>query len=231
MKMTLDIIATGSSGNSYILTASDGEIFLIELGVQERFIKQAIDFQISSVVAAYASHVHQDHIKSLERFLSMGVKILAPYRDNVLKGEYGRYKAICFPLVHDVDCYGLYLEHPEMGNMVYISDSSYCPVDFSKQKLNHILIEANWQDDMVDFEAPNFEHKIRHHMSLQTCKDFVKHNASNELHNVVLIHWSESTIDLDHAVEEIKSVCDVDVNVIIAEPGLEIKLNKEWLDD
>jgi len=227
--MKLHTIDSGSQGNCHILTADNGDIFIIELGVQEKLIKQAIDFQISKVVAAYVSHVHKDHSKALPRFYEMGVRILNPYQNGVLKGEYGRYKAICFPLIHDVDCYGLYLEHPEMGNMVYISDSSYCPVDFSKQKLNHILIEANWQDGMVDYDSPNFKHKVTGHMSLQTCKDFVKHNASNELHNVVLIHWSESTIDLDHAVEEIKSVCDVDVNVVIAEPGLEIELKKDVL--
>ena len=225
--MTLKTISTGSVGNSYILTADDGEIFLIELGVQERFIKQAIDFRISDVVAAYVSHIHKDHSLSINRFSSMGIPILAPYRDNKLKGEYGRYKAICFPLVHNVDCYGLYLEHPEMGNMVYISDSSYCPVDFRKQKLNHILIEANWQDGKVDFDSPNFEHKIRHHMSLSACKEFIRHNSSTSLRNIVIVHYNENSVDLDQAVKEISDLVDSDVNVSLAELGLEIELKKE----
>ena len=225
--MKLHTIDSGSQGNCHILTADNGDIFIIELGIQEKLIKQAIDFRISDVVAAYVSHIHKDHSLSINRFSSMGIPILAPYRDNKLKGEYGHYKAICFPLVHNVDCYGLYLEHPEMGNMVYISDSSYCPVDFSKQKLNHILIEANWQNDMVDFDAPNFEHKIRHHMSLQTCKEFVRHNKSSNLRNVVLIHASGSTLDFDNAVKEVKSIVDSDVEVVMAKPGIEIEIQKE----
>ena len=225
--MTLKTISTGSKGNSYILTASDGEIFLIELGVQERFIKQAIDYQISKIAGGFVSHVHNDHSASIKRFLTMGVPILAPYLDNVLKGEYGRFKAKCFPLVHDVDCYGLYLEHEEMGNLVYISDTSYCPVDFEKQKLNHIIIEVNWQDGMVDFESPNFEHKIRHHMSLDTCKEFIRHNASTNLRDILLVHYNEYTVDLDRAVKEITEIVDDDVGIYIAEPGLEIELKKE----
>jgi hypothetical protein len=131
----------------------------------------------------------------------------------------------------EIISYGFIISHDEIGRLCFVTDAEYVKYDFSALKVNHILIECNWQDDMVDYDSPNFKHKVTGHMSLQTCKDFVKHNASDELHNVILIHWSEATIDLDHAVEEIKSVCDVDVNVVIAELGLEIKLNKEWLDD
>ena len=225
--MILKTISTGSAGNSYTLTASDGEIFLIELGVSERIIKQEIDFQVSKIAGVFCSHVHIDHSKALPRFYEMGVQILNPYQNGILKGEYGRFKAKCFPLVHDVDCYGLYLEHEEMGNLVYVSDTSYCPVDFQKQKLNHIIIEVNWQDGMVDFESPNFEHKIRHHMSLNTCKEFIRHNNSPNLRNIVLVHYNEFTVNLDQAVKEIAELVDSDVNISIAYPGYELELKKE----
>jgi hypothetical protein len=39
------------------------------------------------------------------------------------------------------------------------------------------------------------------------------------------------TLDETDAIRQIKGIVDDDVNVVMAEPGLDIKLNKEWLDD
>ena len=64
-------------------------------------------------------------------------------------------------------------------------------------------------------------------MSLQTCKEFVRHNKSNNLLNVVLIHASGSTLDFDNAVKEVKSIVDSDVEVVMAKPGIEIEIQKE----
>lgn len=55
--LVLKTIATGSSGNSYVLM-SDEEILLIDCGVNVMEIKKAIDFKISNVVGCIVSHKH-----------------------------------------------------------------------------------------------------------------------------------------------------------------------------
>ena len=127
----------------------------------------------------------------------------------------------------DTKSYGFYIEHPEMGKLIFITDFEYCPYDFSSQHVEHIMIEANYQLDMVDTDAPNFKHKIQGHCSLDTCKEFVRHNKSSNLRNVVLIHTSGSTLDFDNAVKEVKSIVDSDVEVVMAKPGIEIEIQKE----
>lgn len=224
--MKLHTIDSGSQGNCHILTADTGEIFIIELGVQGKLIKQAIDFQISKVVGAFVSHQHSDHSKSLTSFYNMGIQILAPYGDGITKCQLGDFKCKCFPLVHDVDCYGLYLEHPEIGNLLYICDTEYCAYDFSALKVRHLMIEANYQTDMVDLDAPNFEHKVRGHCSLDTACSFIEHNNSPELRTVTLIHSNPTTLDEKGAVERIKGIVDADVEVCVACAGMEMELKK-----
>ena len=224
--MILQTIDSGSQGNCHILTADNGDIFIIELGVQEKLIKRAIDFRIGNVAACFCSHVHSDHHKSVEKFKSMGIPVFEPYNSKWMKKEWEDFKCKAFPLVHDVPCYGLYLEHPEIGNLLYICDTAYCAYDFSALKVRHLMIEANYQTDMVDMDSPNFEHKIRHHQSIDTAESFIKHNNSPELRSVVLIHSNPTTIDETDAIRQIKGIVDSDVEVAFAHAGLEMELRK-----
>lgn len=50
-------IATGSSGNSYALM-NDNEILLLDLGVNAKLIKKAIDFRVSNIVGCLVTHKH-----------------------------------------------------------------------------------------------------------------------------------------------------------------------------
>lgn len=53
----LKTIATGSSGNSYVL-ANEKETLLLDLGVSEKIIKKAIGYNISNISACLITHGH-----------------------------------------------------------------------------------------------------------------------------------------------------------------------------
>ena len=52
-----------------------------------------------------------------------------------------------------------------MGSMIYASDTEYIKYRF--RNLNHILVEANYSDNLIDNEAVNREHVLRGHISFQ----------------------------------------------------------------
>lgn len=56
--MFVRCIGTGSSGNSYALYDDSGKILLLDLGMNVREIKKAIDFRVSDVVGCVVSHEH-----------------------------------------------------------------------------------------------------------------------------------------------------------------------------
>lgn len=56
--MNIRITGTGSKGNNYILTDSNGNHLLIDFGIQPLEIKKMIDFDVEHIVGCLVSHVH-----------------------------------------------------------------------------------------------------------------------------------------------------------------------------
>lgn len=56
--MLLRCCGSDSSGNSYALSADDGEILAIEAGCKFLDFKKMIDWKISNVVGCIVSHEH-----------------------------------------------------------------------------------------------------------------------------------------------------------------------------
>ena len=74
-----------------------------------------------------------------------------------------------------------------------------------------MLIECNHNVDMLDEGAVNYEHSLAHHMSLQTCKDFIIANDNKKLQNVILCHMSDNNINEKEAIDTIKTVTGANV--------------------
>jgi len=55
--MLLDVIASGSSGNSYIITAGK-EKLMLDCGVRYKDIQLALGFRTTSVVGCLITHEH-----------------------------------------------------------------------------------------------------------------------------------------------------------------------------
>lgn len=56
--MTIKCLATGSSGNCYILESSMGEKLILDCGLSIKEIKKGLNFDIRSVSGVIISHAH-----------------------------------------------------------------------------------------------------------------------------------------------------------------------------
>ena len=90
--------------------------------------------------------------------------------------------------------------------------------------MQHLLIEANYIEDLVNREAENYAHQIRGHCSLDTCKGIVEANKTSDLRTVTLIHLSDKVCDPNRVLKEIKEVAGGRVEVNVAVTGAEIVL-------
>ena len=224
--MTLKVVSTGSAGNCYILTGDDGRSIVIEAGVPYKKILKALDFNLKDVQCVCVSHEHADHSKAAPDFKKQGIPVFDRY-DSMKEKQFkcfGDFQIYSFKLVHDVPCMGFYILHPEMGSLVYISDTEYCKYKFSL--VNHILIEANYDKRMINRDHPAREHILRGHMELQTTKNFILANKSHELRNVILCHMSENNIDYELMKDEVRDVAGSLANVMEASPGLTVELKR-----
>lgn len=160
----------------------------------------------------------------------IGIPIFAPYvylgatqadKNKIITDTLGNFKIKAFQVPHNETINCGFLIYVDEQKFLYMTDYEYCPYNFAKQKINHMLIECNYIRDMVDRDIPNFEHKIRGHAELETVKRFVETNKSNVLQNVILCHLGQDSSDKYRIINEIKEIVPM-ANVDVAKP------NKEW---
>lgn len=223
--MNLKCLSTGSKGNCYLLS-SGTETLIIEAGIPYKRILKGLDFNLMDVAGVVVSHSHSDHSKSAEDFKRAGIPVFDSYDSEVEKQvrTYGKFVIHSFKLEHDVPCMGFYIPHPDMGSLVYLTDTEYCKYRFPN--VNHILIEANYDARLIPEDHPARVHILKGHMELQTTKGFVQANKSSELRNVVLCHMSEDNMDYAVMQKEVSEVAGKRVNIIVAESGLDVELSK-----
>lgn len=240
--MQLKVIGSGSSGNSYILE-NETEALIIEAGLPFLEVKKALNFNIMKIVGVIVSHEHLDHAQYIKQYMRAGISVYTAFETQtaleVITGErttaipplkkqkIGSFTITPFNVPHDTDieCYGYLIEHEEMGKLLFMTDLEYCKYNFAKQGINHILIESNYSMDLVDRDEPNYEHRLRGHMSLDTALKFISTNDNPMLLNVVLIHLSEKSGDPAQFTQKMQETIEYGANVYVAEKGLEVNLN------
>lgn len=243
MKIKLKVLGSGSSGNSYALIADNGEILAIEAGCKFMDFKKMIDWKISDVVGCIVSHEHGDHARYIKDFMQSGIPVYTAFETQtaleVITGErttaispnkscqIGSFTVIPFNVPHDteIECYGYLIKHEEMGKLLFLTDLEYCKYDFSGMKVEQIMVEANYSMDLVDRDEPNYEHRLRGHMSLDTALKFIFTNDNPALRNVVLIHLSDKSGDPALFKQRTEETVKYGANVYIAEKGLEVNMN------
>lgn len=233
--MNLIIINSNSDGNSYVLQAANGEMLLVELGVQFDMIKKAVGFQLSKVAGALVSHEHGDHSKSIQNALSAGIKVWASkgtheacrtikhhWAKTTAKGhqfQVGSFKIMSFDIKHDcAEPLGFLIKHEECGTVLFLTDSYYCSYKF--RDLNNIIIEANYSTDILKERQARGsiikrlgDRVIESHMSLETCKKTLSANDLSQVNNIVLIHLSDRNSDARRFQREVQEATGKVVHV------------------
>lgn len=141
--------------------------------------------------------------------------------------QIGSFSATPFNVPHDteIECYGYLIEHEEMDKLLFLTDLEYCKYNFSKLNIEHIMVEANYDMELVDRDEPNYEHRLRGHMSLDTALKFIQTNDNPALRNVVLIHLSDTSGNPVLFLQRTKETIEYGANVYVAEKGLEVDMN------
>lgn len=237
--MKLKVLGSGSSGNCYILE-NGNEALIIEAGLPFMEVKKALNFNVMKIVGVLASHVHGDHAKYIDEYKRAGIKHFSPYdmshHTSAECNYMGNFRVKDFSnsdksgrWLHnngdgsECPCYGFYITHPEMGSLVYATDTEY--VRWRFKGVNHILCEANYDMQFVNRDEPNYEHRLRGHMSLDTALKFISTNDNPALRNVVLIHLSDKSGDPALFKQKTEETIKYGANVYVACKGLEVDMN------
>lgn len=124
-----------------------------------------------------------------------------------------------FYLPHNgISNFGYLIEHTEMGKMLFMTDMEYCRYDFGAIGINHLLVEANYDMELVDRSIPNYEHKLLGHCSIQTACGIIQANRTPELRTVTLCHLGTFSDEISFWAEA-EEAAGGGVSVGVAEAG------------
>lgn len=245
--MQLKCLGSNSQGNCYLLD-SETECLVIEVGLPFSEVKKALDFNISKIVGALVSHEHGDHFKYVKDYLKAGIPIMTsqgtwstlPYEveisDKVMRPGYwyqlGNFTITPFLVVHDAaEPFGFIIRHPDIGVLLFATDTEYIKQNFAKLKANHIMIECNYSQKIIDSRMNHKEtvkglrdRILTSHMELETCKEFIRANATAALDTVTLLHLSDGNSNAELFRNEVQEIYPFDT-VYVADKGLTVNLD------
>ncbi|MFV0587138.1 MBL fold metallo-hydrolase [Bacteroides reticulotermitis] len=243
--MRLKVLGSGSSGNCYLLTSTDGETLIIEAGIQaSRVLREADYSQISGLLI---SHSHGDHAGYLKTFLDKRITtwihdssfhllkgyenyagFFPLYFDEEIPFHVGQFEVIAFRLQHDVPCYGFLIRHPDMlGNLLFCTDTAKIPYTFDN--VETLMIEADYDENILDANVeretihPALARRIKQsHYSITHAMHFCRDRDISKVRNIILIHLSKNNAAADEFKE--RMIKATGKATYIATAGLEVEV-------
>ena len=142
-----------------------------------------------------------------------------------VKIEDGEFSITPFYVPHNRTPNYAYLINCGKHRIAWLTDLEYCPYILKSQKLTEIFCECNYQSDLIDRELPQYIHKLRGHMSLDSCKSFVAANKTNALRTVILCHMGAETTIAEECLAEVQKVAGEGVKCVCAAEGETVELS------
>lgn len=191
---------------------------------------------IGRLLFAATDERHQDHVKSLDYFINLGIPCYGN-KDvcSIHKGcielpkvlKVDGFKVQTFELVHNAPTNAFVIDTDDGIRILYCTDTKRIP---KKVKgVHYAIIECNnCQDDIIDNEMEDVftKSKPENHQSLDECIRYLKAINNVNLQCIILWHMSMTNIDENKAIAMVKRELGFD-NVIAANKGDIVELVKE----
>ena len=229
-------IASGSTGNAYILDDGAGHKLLLECGVPFQTLLKALDFNLIQLSGCLLTHEHKDHSKAVKDLLKHSVRVYTSKGTAKALGIDDHWNCKAVPELmetavdeawkfvpiraeHDAAEPFIYLIHSRCtGTHILFATDTYFIRYKMPETLTHLMIEANYSmehlneniaDGIVD--ASRKRRILHSHMNLDTLKEFIRANKFPLLEAVYLIHLSNDNSEEDRMIKEIEELTGVPV--------------------
>lgn len=156
----------------------------------------------------------------------MGIRVFRPYEidKDILKTQIGGFAITSFPVTHNGTPNRAFIIKADGETILYATDFEYIKYKLREQRFTAMLVECNYQADLITTENGHKDHVFLGHCELSTCRDFVAENVTDALKTIILIHPSQSGgLDKARAVNEIQAVAP-GTKVYMAEKGLKVDI-------
>jgi len=231
--LNLEVLGSSSEANCYIIRTKE-ETLILECGMNYKFIKQALKFDLSKVKGCIITHEHKDHSRAAADLMKSGIDLyssegtfkaldISGHRVHALmtKTSYniGRFSILPFDTEHDAaEPYGYLIYHPTFGKLLFATDTFYIKYKFNG--LNYIMVECNYSKEILDenISAGRLHPALRKrllksHFSLENVKIFLQANDLSKVESIMLMHLSNGNSHAENFKNEIERLTGVPVRI------------------
>lgn len=200
MSAKITVLGSSSQGNGYLLEIGEDKLIL-ECGVPAKDMLALLDWKPQGVFAL-TTHAHFDHSKYIKQYKKFGINVysnsdVAEKFENIKvlhpikRYKIGNFVVMALDTPHGVPTYSYIIEHPEMGTLAFITDTSNWK--YTIKSVNHWLIEANYDEEILInaiCDNEDVRSQSQQHLSISKTINVLKRNYSASTMGVYLLHLS-----------------------------------------
>lgn len=193
---------------------------MIEAGLEYPKLRKALtteNIDMMRVGGCLITHAHGDHCKGandLSRYITVHAsqetidrlnlrysKPLSERHWNIINHE---WKVLPFAVEHDIaGAYGFIIKSNDQ-HILFVNDTKLVVWDLSMFKLDYVMIECNYNDDLIDLSSPKNQRTIQSHMALSTTIATLKALNLSQCKAIYLMHLSSGNSDEKAMIETVK---------------------------
>ena len=228
--MQIDVLASSSLGNAYIV--SDGQTsILLDAGIPFKELQDKSDFKIHEVTSCLLTHGHLDHSRAVKDLLKNAIDVYAlPETLSALGvSDHHRtheveplktytiwtFEVMAITMYHDCPCVGYMVYSTVTKERLFFATDTY-KITVNPQGIDYLLLEINYQKEIVNRLVNDgiMESSIRarllfSHYELSKALNWLKRIDKSRLKRIYVAHLSNGHSN----AEEIK-------NAVIVETGV-----------
>ena len=228
--MQIDVLASSSLGNSYLV--SDGETsILLDAGIPYKELQVKSDFKVNEVAACFLSHCHIDHSRAVKDLLKSAIDVYALHETLAMLGFTTHHRAhfveplqtytvntfeiMPVEMYHDCPCVGYMVYSKRSGERLFFATDTY-KITINPQSIDYLIFEINYQKEIVNrlvndglMEASIRARLLFSHFELSKALKWLRKIDKSGLKRIYVAHLSSGHSN----AEEIK-------NAVIAETGI-----------
>ncbi len=216
--MEIEVIASGSSGNCYIIHDGKSNL-MIECGITYRQLQERTGYRPLDLSGCIVSHEHMDHARGVGELIRRGVPVwmtagtkkaaLGSAGANVFQLDVkgiviiGSYSVVPIEVHHDAAepvGFSIYSTETEEA-LMFFTDCTEPPL-LDMRRCDYIMAECNYSEDMIGSRVDSgaldrtlYSRVIDSHLSLETLEWSLQLYGTDRLKELWLIHMSAGNID------------------------------------
>lgn len=232
--MQIDVLASSSSGNAYIV--SDGvNSILLEAGIPYKELQMKSNFKVNEVIACIVSHSHLDHSKAIKDLVGAAIDVYAlpetlsamnvsehHRTHSVVPGEtieIGTFRVMPVTMYHDCPCVGYMIYSEQTKERLFFATDTY-KITINPQSIDYLILEINYQKEIVNrlvndglMEASVRARLLFSHYELSKALNWLKQIDKSRLKRIYVAHLSNGHSNADEIKKAVMSATGIPTTI------------------